>query len=85
MLNTFPTVLVMNSAYKTNFYRMLLFEIVVVTSTKMTYSVGFAFLYFEQEDTFSWALEILVGLLSKDETCLKMQRFQLMLMSDTRV
>jgi len=36
MLNTFPTVLVMDSTYKTNFYRMSLFEIVGVTSIKMT-------------------------------------------------
>jgi len=41
MLNTFPTVLVMNSTYKTNTYRMPLFEIVGVTSTKLTYSVPF--------------------------------------------
>jgi DNA-directed RNA polymerase subunit L len=49
MLNTFPTVLVMDSTY---------------TSTKMTYSVGFSFLSFELEDNFTWALEMLVGLLT---------------------
>jgi uncharacterized membrane protein len=64
MLNTFLTVLVMDSTYKTNFYRMPLFEIIGVTSTNMTYSVGFVFLSFEQEDNFTWALEMLVGLLS---------------------
>jgi len=53
MLNTFPTILVMDSTYKTNFYRMPLFEIVGVTSTKTTYYVGFAFLSFEQEDKFT--------------------------------
>jgi len=42
MLNTRPTVLVMYSTYKTNIYRMPLFEIVGVTSTKLTYSVAFA-------------------------------------------
>jgi len=47
MLNTFPTVLIMDSTYKTNTYRMPLFEIVGVTSTKMTYSVAFVFLFFE--------------------------------------
>jgi len=46
MLNTFLTVLVMVSTYETNFYQMLLFEIVGVTSTKMTYSISFAFLSF---------------------------------------
>jgi len=64
MLNTFPTILVMDSTYKTNTYRMPLFEIVGVTSTKMTYSVAFAFLSFEQENNFTWALEMLVGLLT---------------------
>jgi DNA-directed RNA polymerase subunit L len=64
MFNTFLTVLVMYSTYKTNFYQMPLFEIVGVTSTNMTYFVGFAFLFFEQEDNFTWTLEMLVGLLS---------------------
>jgi len=41
-----------------------LFEIVGVTSTKMTYFVGFVFLSFEQEDNFTWTLEMLVGLLT---------------------
>ncbi|KEH19077.1 transmembrane protein, putative [Medicago truncatula] len=41
LLNTFPTVLVMDSTYKTNIYRMPLFEIIGCTSTKMMYSVGF--------------------------------------------
>ena len=64
MLNTFPTVLFMDSTYKTNTYRMLLFDIVGVTSTKLTYSVAFVFLSFEQENNFTWVLERLVGLLT---------------------
>jgi len=64
MLNTFPAVLFMDSTYKTNTYRMPLFEIVGVTSTKMMYSVEFAFLSFEQDTDFTWALEMLVGLLT---------------------
>jgi len=67
LLNTFPTVLVMDSTYKTNNYRMLLFEIVGYTSTKMTYSVGFAFLHFELEDNFTWALTMVKGLLSSKD------------------
>jgi len=66
MLNPFPTVLVMDSTYKTNFYRMPLFEIVGVTSTNMTYAVDFVFLSFDQKDYFTWALEMLVGLLSSE-------------------
>jgi len=64
ILNTFSTVLVMDSTYKTNTYQMSLFEIVGVTSTKMTYSVAFSFLSFERENNFIWTLEMLVGLLT---------------------
>jgi len=64
MLNTFPTVLVMNSTYKTNMYRMPLFENVGVTSTNMTYFVVFSFLASEKEGNFTWVLEMLVGLFS---------------------
>jgi hypothetical protein len=64
MLNTFSTVLVMDSTYKTDTYRIPLFEIVGVTSTKMTYSVVFAFHSSEQEDKFTYALEMLVGILT---------------------
>ena len=67
LLNTFPTVLVMDSIYKTNNYRMPLFEIVGCTSTKMMYSVGFAFLYFELEDNFTWELTMVKGLLSSKD------------------
>jgi len=64
MLNTFPTILVMDSIYKTNTYRMPLFEIVGVTSTKITYFVVFVFLSFERENNFIWTLEMLVGFLT---------------------
>jgi len=67
LLNTFSTVLVMDSTYKTNGYQMPLFEIVGCTSTKMTYSVGFSFLHFEQEDNFTWALKMVKGLLSSKD------------------
>ena len=43
---------------------MPFFEIVGYTSTKMTYSVGFAFLHFELEEKFTWALTMVKGLLS---------------------
>ena len=66
-LNTFQTVLVMDSTYKTNSYRMPLFEIVGCTSTKMTYSVGSAFLHFELEENFTWALTMVTGLLSSKD------------------
>nr|ABD32448.2 transposase, putative [Medicago truncatula] len=49
--------------YKTNMYMMPLFEIVGVTSTDMTYSVGFAYMTGEKEDNFTWALQMLLKLL----------------------
>jgi len=67
LLNTFPTVLVMDYTYKTNTYRMPLFEIVGCTYTKMMYSVGFVFLFLGQEDHFTWALKMVKGLLFSKE------------------
>jgi len=60
MLNTFSTVLAMDSTYKTNNHRLLLFEI-----------VGFAFIHFEQEDNFTWALKMMKGLLSSKDNMAK--------------
>jgi hypothetical protein len=57
LFNTFPTVLLMDSTYKTNKYKMPLFEIVGVTSTEKNFNVGFAFLTNEKEENFIWALE----------------------------
>jgi len=42
---------------------MPLFEIVGVTSTYLTYSVGFAFMTSEKEHNFTWALQMLLKLL----------------------
>src|SRR3954467_14475889 len=63
LFNTFPTVIFMDSTYKTNKNRLPLLEIVGVTSTDKTYSVGFAFLECEKKDNFTWALEICKSLL----------------------
>jgi hypothetical protein len=53
----------MDSTYKTNLYKMPLFEIVGVTSTYLTYSVGFAFITSKKEHNFTWALQMLLKLL----------------------
>ncbi|XP_050909874.1 protein FAR1-RELATED SEQUENCE 5-like [Lathyrus oleraceus] len=66
LFNTFPTVLILDSTYKTNKYRIPLLEMVGVTSTEKTYSVGFAFLKCKKEDNFTWALEVCQTLL-KDQ------------------
>src|SRR3954464_8259643 len=63
LFNIFPTVLVMDSTYKTNKYRLPLLEIVDVTSTDKTFSVGFAFLECEKEENITWALGICKSLL----------------------
>jgi uncharacterized membrane protein len=67
MFNTFPTVLMMDSTYKTNRYKMPLFEIVGVTSTNMSYCVGFAFIMNEKEENFTWVLETCLSLLKSKE------------------
>ncbi|PNX99088.1 protein FAR1-related sequence 5-like [Trifolium pratense] len=42
LFNSFLTVLMMDSTYQTNKYKMPLFEIVSFTSTEKTFNVGFA-------------------------------------------
>ena len=59
LLRTFPHVLVMDSTYKTNRYRMPLLEIVGVTPTEMTFSVATVYLMKEKTDNYTWALNIL--------------------------
>ena len=67
LFNTFSTVLVLDSTYKTNKYRLPLLEIVGVTSTELTFSIAFAYMMYEKEDTIIWALERCHDLLhSKD-------------------
>ncbi|XP_050886362.1 uncharacterized protein LOC127091721 [Lathyrus oleraceus] len=54
----FPSVLILDSIYKTNKYIFPLLEMVGVTSTKKTYSIGFTVLKCEKEDNFTWALKV---------------------------
>jgi hypothetical protein len=56
LFNTFPTVLIMDSTYKINKYRIPLLEFVGSTSTGKTYVIAFAFLTSEKEEIFVWAL-----------------------------
>ena len=53
LFNNFPTILIMDSTYKINLYRVPLFEIVGVTSTYLTYSINFAFMTSEKGDNFT--------------------------------
>ncbi|XP_028077726.1 protein FAR1-RELATED SEQUENCE 5-like [Camellia sinensis] len=59
LLRAFPHVLIRDCIYKTNRYRLILLEIVGVTSTNFTFSVSFAYLGHEREDNYTWALGVL--------------------------
>jgi len=64
LFNNFPTILVMDSTYKTNMYKMSMFEVVGVTSTDLTYSAGFGLVTHEKEENFVWVLKMLCKLLT---------------------
>ncbi|XP_052736061.1 protein FAR-RED ELONGATED HYPOCOTYL 3-like [Vigna angularis] len=68
LLNAFNVVLLMDSTYKTNKYRLPLLEIVGMTSTGLTYSIAFAFLSSERQNNFTWALQKLRGLFLTSDT-----------------
>ena len=53
---TFNIVVVVDTTYKTNKYKLPLFEIVGITSTMLTFSIACAFLQCERADNFTWAL-----------------------------
>lgn len=63
LLRAFPHVLLIDCMYKTNRYRMLLLEIVGLTSTDITFSVAFVYLQHEREDNFNWALDVLCSIM----------------------
>ncbi|XP_057432505.1 uncharacterized protein LOC130725276 [Lotus japonicus] len=67
LFNEFPTVVLMDSTYKTNRYRIPLLEMVGVTSTNLTYSIAFAYMANERTDEVLWALNRLKGLIVKEE------------------
>ncbi|KAK9166761.1 hypothetical protein Scep_001952 [Stephania cephalantha] len=63
LLRCFSSVILMDCTYKTNMYRMPLLEIVGITSTHLTFSVGFAFISSETHANYVWALENLRSIL----------------------
>jgi alpha-glucosidase len=60
-------VLLLDSTYKTNKYKLPLLEFVGTTSTEQTFSVGFALLSAEKESNFVWALQKCRELLKQRE------------------
>lgn len=67
LFNTFPIMLISYSTYKTYKYRLSLLEIVGVTSTKITYLVGFALLESKKVDNVTWILEMCKTMLKDQE------------------
>jgi len=56
-----------DSTYKTNRYRLPLFDFVGVTPTGMTFSAGFAYLEGERVNNIVWALEQFRGLFLRND------------------
>ena len=63
LFNQFPTVVLIDSTYKTNRYRIPLLEMVGVTSTHMTFTIAFAYMKNETEPEVTWTLDKLKALL----------------------
>ena len=63
LLHASSRILIMDYTYKSNKYRLLLMEIVAVTSTELIFSVAFACLKVEWEDNFSWWLDNMKSLM----------------------
>ena len=63
LFRTFPTVVLLDTTYKTCRYKLPLLEIVGVTSTDLTYCIAFAYTESEHKDNFVWALKCLEKLI----------------------
>lgn len=66
LFNTSLNILIIDSTYKTNKYKLPLLKIIGVTSTEKTFLVEFAFLKSEKEVNVTWTLEM-CKTLSKDQ------------------
>ncbi|XP_074292997.1 uncharacterized protein LOC141619875 [Silene latifolia] len=67
MLHQYRYVLVVDSTYNTNMYKMPLLEVVGVTPTHRNFSVFFAFLQNEKEIFYNWALKCMREVFNPDE------------------
>ncbi|XP_057441277.1 protein FAR1-RELATED SEQUENCE 5-like [Lotus japonicus] len=67
LFNEFPHVVILDSTYKTNRYRIPLLEMVGVTSTNLTYSIAFAYMQNEQKDEVVWAVNRLKDLIINED------------------
>ncbi|KAL6513162.1 hypothetical protein OROGR_020648 [Orobanche gracilis] len=57
LLNKFSIVLILDTTYKTNRYRMPLLEIVGQTSTEKNFTVAFCYMECEKHSNYLWALQ----------------------------
>ncbi|XP_057424905.1 protein FAR1-RELATED SEQUENCE 5-like [Lotus japonicus] len=67
LFNQFPTVVLLDSTYKTNKYMIPLLEMVGMTLVGFTYTIGFGYMCNEREPEVTRALEKLRGLLLREE------------------
>jgi len=65
LFRAFPHVLMMDATYKTNKYNMPFLQIIGITSTKKTYSIAFAFMHDETEESYVWVLKSLKSMLDE--------------------
>jgi hypothetical protein len=56
-LRQFPSILVLDSTYKTNRHNLYLLNIIGVTATNNSFVIGQAFLSSESEEDYSWVLQ----------------------------
>lgn len=67
LANTFNIVLLIESIYKTNRNRLALVEAIGVTSTKMNFSIAFAYFERKKIDNFVWVLEKMKGMFMRPD------------------
>lgn len=63
LLRAFPRVLIIDCTSKAYLYRLPLLEIIGITSTEMTFSVAFAYVESEREDSYTWVLNRLKSMM----------------------
>lgn len=63
LIHTYSWVIAMESTYKTNMYKMSLFEMVGMTSANMNFLIGYAIMKDETEESYRWVLEKLTNVI----------------------
>lgn len=63
LLRSYPYVIIIDSTYKTNLYKMPLVEIVGITPVGKTFLIAYALMFDETKESYVWLLEKLRGVL----------------------